>query len=145
MNASSFHGRMVGPGGFIDITQNVRKLCFIGTFTAGKQQVELTADGVQVVTQGPQKKFRKDVEAITFSGQEAVKKGQEVLYITERAVFRLEKAGITLVEIARGVDLRRDILDQMEFRPVISENLKSMPPEIFQEKWGGLKGKRWKI
>lgn len=138
VNASSFHGRMVGPGGFIDITQNVRKLCFIGTFTAGKQQVELTADGVQVVTQGPQKKFRKDVEAITFSGQEAVKKGQEVLYITERAVFRLEKAGITLVEIARGVDLRRDILDQMEFQPVIPPHVPFMEERLFQEAPMGL-------
>ena len=59
--------------------------------------------------------------------------------VTERCVFKLTRAGLELVEIAPGVDLRRDILDQMEFRPVISENLKSMPPEIFQEKWGGLK------
>ena len=85
VNASSFHGRMVGPGGFIDITQNARKLCFIGTFTAGKQDVGLRDNGLVIRTQGPQKKFLAEVESITFSGREAVRKGQEVLYITERA------------------------------------------------------------
>ncbi len=139
VNASSFNGRMVGPGGFIDITQNVRKLCFIGTFTAGKQQVEIEGEGVRVVTQGPQKKFRQEVEAITFSGAQAMKKGQEVLYITERGVFRLMPEGITLVEIARGVDLQRDILDQMEFQPVVPEDIPFMDARLFQEGPMGLR------
>ena len=132
VNASSFHGRMVGPGGFIDITQNARKLCFIGTFTAGKQDVGLRDNGLVIRTQGPQKKFLAEVESITFSGREAVRKGQEVLYITERAVFRLEKEGITLVEIAHGVDLQRDILDQMDFQPVIPEYIRYMDPRLFR-------------
>ena len=125
-------GRMVGPGGFIDITQNARKLCFIGTFTAGKQDVGLRDNGLVIRTQGPQKKFLAEVESITFSGREAVRKGQEVLYITERAVFRLEKEGITLVEIAHGVDLQRDILDQMDFQPVIPEYIRYMDPRLFR-------------
>ncbi|MBQ5583909.1 MAG: 3-oxoacid CoA-transferase, partial [Ruminiclostridium sp.] len=90
VNAHSFNGRTVGPGGFIDITQNAKKLCFIGTFTAGKQEVLITEEGVDIQVQGPQKKFLEQVGAITFSGREAIRKGQEVLYITERAVFRLE-------------------------------------------------------
>ena len=133
VNASSFHGRMVGPGGFIDITQNAQKLCFIGTFTAGKQDVGLRDNGLVIHTQGPQKKFLAEVESITFSGREAVRKGQEVLYITERAVFRLEKEGITLMEIAHGVDLQRDILDQMEFQPVIPEYIRYMDPRLFRD------------
>ena len=133
VNASSFHGRMVGPGGFIDITQNAQKLCFIGTFTAGKQDVGLRDNGLVIHTQGPQKGFLAEAESITFSGREAVRKGQEVLCITERAVFRLEKEGITLVEIAHGVDLQRDILDQMEFQPVIPEYIRYMDPRLFRD------------
>lgn len=133
VNAHSFHGRTVGPGGFIDITQNAKKLCFIGTFTAGKQEVGLKDDGLVIHSQGPQKKFLQQVEAITFSGREALRKGQEVLYITERAVFRLEEAGLTLIEIARGVDLQKDILDQMDFRPVIPDDLRMMDARLFRE------------
>ena len=133
VNAHSFHGRTVGPGGFIDITQNAKKLCFIGTFTAGKQEVGLKDEGLVIHTQGPQKKFLQQVEAITFSGKEALRKGQEVLYITERAVFRLEEGGLTLIEIARGVDLQADILDQMEFAPVIPDDLRMMDHRLFRE------------
>ncbi|MCF0123275.1 MAG: 3-oxoacid CoA-transferase [Ruminiclostridium sp.] len=133
VNAHNFHGRTVGPGGFIDITQNAKKLCFIGTFTAGKQEVGLKDDGLVIHTQGPQKKFIQKVESITFSGVEALRKGQEVLYITERAVFRLEKGGLTLIEIARGVDLQNDILDQMEFTPVVPDDLRIMDRRLFRE------------
>lgn len=138
VNASSFNGRIVGPGGFIDITQNVKKVCFIGTFTAGKQNVEIKDGALVIRSQGPLKKFRKTVEEITFSGMQAMKNGQEVLYMTERAVFRLEKQGITLVEIARGVDLKRDILDQMEFMPVVPNHVRYMDARLFQEEPMGL-------
>lgn len=133
VNAHSFNGRMVGAGGFIDITQNAAKLCFIGTFTAGKQDVRLKGEGLSIRAQGPQKKFLEKVEAITFSGREALRRGQEVLYITERAVFRLEEEGLTLVEIAHGVDLQEDILDQMEFRPAIPEYVRYMDPRLFRD------------
>lgn len=133
VNASSFNGRVVGPGGFIDITQNVKKACFIGTFTAGKQSVELKDGALAIHTQGPLKKFREKVEEITFSGLQAMKNGQEVLYITERAVFRLETQGITLIEMAHGVDLKKDILDQMDFTPVIPSHVRYMDSRLFQE------------
>ena len=132
----------MGPGGFIDITQNAKKLCFIGTFTAGKQEVGLKDEGLVIHTQGPQKKFLQQVEAITFSGKEALRKGQEVLYITERAVFRLEEGGLTLIEIARGVDLQADILDQMEFTPVIPDDLRMMDHRLFREGPMGLDPER---
>lgn len=133
VNAHSFNGRMVGAGGFIDITQNAAKLCFIGTFTAGKQDVRLKGEGLSIHTQGPQKKFLEKVESITFSGREALRRGQEVLYITERAVFRLEEEGLTLIEIAHGVDLEKDILAQMDFRPVLPEYIRYMDPRLFRE------------
>ena len=134
VNAHSFSGRTVGAGGFIDITQNVKKLCFMGTFTAGKEQdIAIENDGVVIRASGKQKKFLDRVEAITFSGPEAVRKGQEVLYITERAVFRLTDKGLVLAEIARGADLRRDILDQMEFAPVVPEEIPFMDARLFRE------------
>lgn len=138
VNAHSFHGRTVGPGGFVDITQNVKKLCFIGTFTAGKQEVALKDGGLVIHAQGPQKKFLQDVEAITFSGKEALQRGQEVLYITERAVFRLEGEGLTLIELAQGVDLERDVLAQMEFAPVVPTNIKPMDARLFRDEPMGL-------
>ena len=136
----SFHGRTVGPGGFIDITQNAKKLCFMGTFTAGKEQdIAIEGDGLTIHAQGSQKKFLNEVEAITFSGPEAVRKGQEVLYITERAVFRLTDRGLVLTEIARGADLQRDILDQMEFAPVIPDEVPFMDARLFRDGPMGLK------
>lgn len=145
VNAHSFNHRVVGAGGFIDITQNVKKLCFIGTFTAGKQEITLRDNGLVIHSQGPQKKFREDVTAITFSGQEALRKGQEVLYITERAVFRLEEGGLTLLEIAHGVDLQRDILDQMEFKPSVPEYVRYMDPRLFREGPMGLTAEQMKM
>ena len=140
VNAHSFSGRTVGAGGFIDITQNVKKLCFMGTFTAGKEQdIAIENDGVTIRASGHQKKFLNRVEAITFSGPEAVRKGQQVLYITERAVFRLTDKGLLLQEIARGADLQRDILDQMEFAPIIPEELPFMDARLFREGPMGLK------
>lgn len=133
VNASSFNGRVVGPGGFIDISQNVKKVCFMGTFLAGKQ-AESIEDGKLVIRlSGSQIKFLDRVSQITFAGRQALEVGQEVLYITERAVFRLERAGVTLIEIAPGVDLQRDILDHMGFAPVIAEDLREMDPRIFRE------------
>lgn len=133
VNAHSFNGRTVGAGGFIDITQRVKKLCFIGTFTAGKQEIGLRDNGLVIHKQGPQKKFLEELEAVTFSGREALRKGQTVLYITERAVFRLERQGITLIEIAHGVDLQRDILDQMDFIPAMAEHVRYMDPRLFRD------------
>ena len=138
LNVSKFGTRLAGAGGFIDITQNAKKVVYCGTFTA-KGLKTACQDGKLVITQeGGKKKFVKEVEHITFSGRYAVKVKQPVLYITERAVFELRPEGVTLVEIAPGIDLQTQILDQMEFMPKIAEDLKLMDERIFKDELMGL-------
>lgn len=85
------------------------------------------------------KKFINQVAQVSFSGEVALDLGKKILYVTERAVFELVREGLKLIEIAPGIDLQKDILDQMEFAPIIADDLKEMPKELFQEEWGGLK------
>ena len=136
VNVSKFGPRLTGPGGFIDITNATKKVVFCGTFV-GKAKYAVAEGKLTILQEGTIKKFRKNVEQITFAGQ-YVKPGQEVLYVTERCVFRLIDGKMTLVEIAPGIDLQRDILNQMEFKPAVSKELKQMNPSIFEERWGGL-------
>ncbi|MEE0773233.1 MAG: CoA-transferase [Anaerovoracaceae bacterium] len=132
VNVSRFAGKVPGPGGFINITQGAKNVCFMGTFTAGKSEIIIENGKVSIIKDGPHIKFKKDVNHITFSGENSLDKGrQNILYITERAVFRLMPEGVTLMEIAPGVDLQRDILDKMEFTPVISPDLKLMDRRLF--------------
>ena len=134
VNVSKFGARCTGPGGFIDITQSTKKICFIGTFLAGQMEYK-TGDGkLTIVKDAEKKKFRKKVQQVTFSAQFAHETGQEILYITERAVFRLEPEGVTLIEKAPGVDVERDIIAKMDFVPRISPNLKLMDERIFTDK-----------
>ncbi len=137
VNVSKF-GRPMGPGGFINITQNAKKLVFTGTFTSGGLQTEVKDGKLTILKEGKHRKFKTAVEQITFSGQYARAKGRYVLYVTERCVFALRPEGPTLIEIAPGVDLEKDILANMDFMPIISDDLKPMPAEIFEENWGGL-------
>jgi len=138
INVSKFAGRMVGCGGFVDITQNAKKVVFCGTFTSGKTNYEIRDRELHILEDGHHMKFVKDVEQITFSGEYAVKTGREILYVTERAVFRLTDKGMELMEIAPGVDLQKDILDRMEFRPIIPETLRRMDAAIFEDSPMGL-------
>ena len=138
VNVSKF-GRPMGPGGFINITQNAGKLVFTGTFTSGGLRAEVKNGEIHILEEGRHKKFKTAVEQITFSGKYARAAGRYVLYVTERCVFALRGEGLTLVEIAPGVDLEKDILAHMDFRPIISNELKLMPAAIFEENWGGLK------
>ena len=138
VNVSKFSGRCVGPGGFINISQNTPKDCFAFSFTSGKQDIAVE-DGKLVVRQdGSGVKFKKAVEQITFSSIYARGTNQTVLVITERAVFRLLNGKVTLTEIAPGVDLQKHILDKMEFKQAIAPDLKLMDMRLFREKKMGL-------
>lgn len=139
INVSKFKGRVAGCGGFINITQNAKQVVFCGTFTAGGLKVEVADGKLNIITEGKARKFLDHVEQITFSGEYAKKVNQPVMYITERAVFTLNEKGMTLIEIAPGVDLEKDILALMDFKPVIAENLKLMDAAIFEDKLMGLK------
>lgn len=132
-NVSKFGGRFAGCGGFIDITQNAKKVVFCGTFTTKDLQVKVGDGKLKILQEGSIKKFVKNVEHITFSGEYARKIGKEVLYVTERGVFRLGKDGLVLEEIAPGVDLEKDILSKMEFSPTIPIKLKLMDEKIFKK------------
>jgi propionate CoA-transferase len=138
INVSKFKGRVAGCGGFINITQNAKRVIFCGTFTAGGLKVKVGAGQLTILNEGKNKKFRNHVEQITFSGKYAQQVNQPVMYITERAVFRLTSAGMVLIEIAPGVDLQKDILALMDFEPIIAPDLKIMDNLIFREANMGL-------
>lgn len=141
INVSKFNGRMMGCGGFVNITQNTKKVIFCGTFTAGKMQIEVENGKLNIINDGQFKKFVPQVEQITFSGDYAKESGQSVLYVTERAVFELTEQGMELIEIAPGADLQKDILDKMDFKPIVSKNLKEMDVAIFSTELMGLKNR----
>ncbi len=138
INVSRCGPRIAGCGGFINISQSTPVVVFCGTFTA-KGLKEKIGDGkLEILEEGKVKKFIKDLEQVTFSADFAKKSGQKVLYITERAVFELRDGVFTLTEIAPGIDLQKDILDQMEFAPAIAEDLKTMDERLFKEEPMGL-------
>ena len=132
LNVSKFGTRLAGAGGFINISQAARKVVFVGTFTTGDLHVRVAEGKVHIDSEGSMKKFVREVEHRTFSGERARALGQRVLYVTERCVFQLATAGgLELIEIAPGIDLARDILAQMEFTPAISPQLRQMDASLF--------------
>lgn len=131
VNSSRFGEALNGCGGFIDISQNSKKVVFCGSF-AVKSQQEITEEGLEIRNPGKAIKFIENVEQITFSGEYALEKGQEVLYITERALFKLTPKGLLLKEIAPGVDLEKDVLNMMDFKPIIDHPLKVYDADIFK-------------
>jgi propionate CoA-transferase len=134
VNVSKFGPKLPGPGGFIDITQSSKLVVFLGTFTAGGLKTSVENGKLTVLTEGKIKKFVEHVEQITFSGKYAIEKGQRVLYISERCVFRLTKKGLLLVESAPGIDVKKDIIAQMKFEPIIDANLRVMDKRIFKDR-----------
>ena len=134
LNVSKFGPRLAGAGGFINISQAARAVVFVGTFTAGDLQVRVADGKVHIDSEGSLRKFVREVEHRTFSGERARRRGQRVLYVTERCVFRLaESGGLELIEIAPGIDLERHILAQMDFTPTISPQLKLMDASLFAD------------
>src|SRR6266446_1595305 len=139
LNVSKFGARLAGAGGFINISQNAKKVVFAGTFLAGDLTVEVAGGKLRIASDGKARKFVEEVEHRTFSGEHAARRNQAVLFVTERCVFRLMPMGLELVEIAPGVDLERDILAQMDFKPLVSAQLSLMDPRIFAEGSMGLR------
>lgn len=133
LNVSKFGPRLAGAGGFINISQNAKRVVFVGTFTAGDLSIAVEGGLLRILSEGKGTKFVAEVEHRTFSGEEAAKADKQVLYITERCVFKLTSQGLMLIEIAPGVDLQKDILDRMDFKPIIQEPLKLMDARIFAD------------
>ena len=121
VNVSRFGSRLIGVGGFINISQNARRMVFAGTFTAGGLEIAVEDGKLKILKEGKQRKFVEKVGQISFSGQYAYGRGRMVLYVTERCVFRRVRAGLALIEVAPGIDIERDILAHMGFKPVIGE------------------------
>jgi propionate CoA-transferase len=139
VNVSRFGGRIIGPGGFINISQNAKTIVFSGTFTAGGLDIAWPGGRTAIAREGKEKKFVRRVEQVTYSGPLAARNGQRALYVTERAVFRRNEAGrLELIEVAPGVDIERDILAQMEFRPDVAAGVKTMDARIFRPEPMGL-------
>lgn len=131
VNVSKLNGCPIGPGGFIDITQRTKTVCFVGNFTNGERDIRVENGKLKIYKDGGRMKFVNKVEQITFSGQYAIQSGQKVFYITERAVFKLTKAGLTLIEVAPGVDVQRDVIGKMAFKPDIISGLQTMKESLF--------------
>ncbi|WED27027.1 3-oxoacid CoA-transferase [Vibrio sp. DW001] len=132
INVSRFGDKIAGCGGFINITQNAKQVYFCGTFTAKGLEIECKDGQLNILSEGENTKFLSQVEQITFCAKQAQLSHKTVLYITERAVFKLEATGMELIEIAPGIDLEKDVLSQMEFKPKIASNLTKMDKTIFQ-------------
>lgn len=143
VNVSKFGNRVVGVGGFVNISQNAKKVVFCATFTSSGLAVVIHDKKLQIMQEGKFHKFVPKVKQISFSGKRAQQTGQKVLYVTERAVFELQECGLVLTEIAPGIDLKRDILDCMAFQPIISKDLKLMDARIFVDQPMQLK-ETWK-
>ena len=139
LNVSKFGPRLTGAGGFINISQSAKSVVFVGTFTVGNMIVAFSNGQIAICQEGDTRKFVSDVEHRTFSGTESLRRGQRVLYITERCVFQLvpdpENGGsaLELIEIAPGIDLQQDVLAHMDFVPRIANPLKMMDARLFQD------------
>ncbi|MGA4637888.1 acyl CoA:acetate/3-ketoacid CoA transferase [Pseudomonas solani] len=139
LNVSKFGARLAGAGGFINISQNAKAVVFVGTFTAGPQDIRIENGALRILKDGVVHKFVREVEHRTFAGRLAAEAAKPVLYVTERCVFRLTTEGLELIEIAPGIDVERDIIERMDFRPIVRAP-KLMDVRLFDEARIGLRG-----
>jgi propionate CoA-transferase len=139
VNVSRFGSKLAGAGGFVNISQNAKKVVFVGTFCAGHLQLDLSGGHLKIVDQAGAVKFVREVEHRTFSGHYASARGHPVLYVTERCVFVLSAQGLELIEVAPGIDLERDILARMHFEPIIRDTPRAMDARIFRPAAMGLR------
>lgn len=139
VNSTKMGTKAPGAGGFIDITATAKNVIFCSTFTGGGLKVGLSQDGLEIKQEGSIKKLVKEVQQISYNGKVALERGQNMLYVTERAVFKLTENGPMLVEIAKGVDVQKDILDQMDFVPLIAEELKVTDTAVYADGPFGLR------
>lgn len=133
VNVHHFNGNIMGTGGFVNIVAGSKKVVLCGTLRAGKLFTSVGEGKIKIEQEGKFEKLIKKVGSVTFSAKQAQKQGQEVIYITERAVFKLIDGKVVLTEIAPGVDLEKDIISQMGFKPEIANDLKQMDERIFKE------------
>jgi len=134
VNVSKFGSANPGAGGFIDIAHNAKKLIFAGTFTTGGLTISTEGEQLAILHEGRSKKFAKNAASITYRVAEGVRRrGQKAILVTERAVFNIDEEGLTLIEIAPGIDLQKDVLGQMDFLPRISTHLRLMDKALFSD------------
>ncbi|HEU5120231.1 MAG TPA: CoA-transferase, partial [Candidatus Nitrosocosmicus sp.] len=131
VNPSMLPNRLFGAGGFPVIAGGVSKIYFAGAFTGGKKEINVSDNGIKILRDGKITKFVENVYKISFSGNQAAKCGQEIMYVTERAVFRLDKNELVLEEIAPGIDIEKDVLSKMNFKPKLSKEIKEMDIRLF--------------
>jgi propionate CoA-transferase len=131
INISRFGGKIIGIGGFVNISQNAKRVVFSGTFTAGGLEEECVDGGLRIVTEGRQPKFVHSIEQICYNSKFAASEGRTAIFVTERAVLRTVDGTLELIEIAPGIDLERDVLGHMAFRPRIASNLALMDRRLF--------------
>ncbi len=137
VNVSRFGRTFAGCGGFINISQNARKVVFVGTFTCGGLAVEVQGGKLRILREGTNRKFIQAVEQVSFSGAQCVKAHQEALYVTERCVFRLTPEGLMLTELAPGISVE-DVLGNMDFEPLRARPLAAMDARLFRPEVMGL-------
>ena len=138
VNVTKIAGRIHGSGGFVNISASTRKIVFLSSFTVGGKSTGENG-ALKILEQGKSGKFLKKVDQLSFNGKDAVRRGQEIVYVTERAVFKLIGGKVTLIEYADGLDIQKDILDFMDFKPEISPDLKKMPTYCFEDGVIGMK------
>jgi propionate CoA-transferase len=133
VNVHKFPGRLRGPGGFPNISARTGRINFVGTLTTSGLEVEVADGRLRIVSEGSLSKFVETVDEVSFSGAMANERGQQVRYITERAVFELGEGKVSLIEVAEGLDPEDDVIAHMGFKPDVSDDLTTMDPRVFAE------------